>query len=304
MIKGFNRIQIKNHLRGQMECAVLERETSPKYATPNTTTRYTSTGFSKPFFCLSLMTLLLLTTVHFLLSTLHQNSVLLSLSMKSNPISKAAGPDGILNRVLREFSDELAYPVTELLNLSFEADIGKKIDLRQFGSIKGSSTSLCLVDLLRNWLKSLDNPVITFMHASLTLARPLIALITLLLCGTLQTLNLPSLLLRRESLCSKSFSKFTSLANSRFLPLLPPRRCDANDSATSLRNSSNFTLPAVRPERFKRSRAFSTLPGICPGGFIAGIWGTSPRGTAVSFGLGVSCLLFRLTAALLSVSMR
>ena len=25
MIKGFNRIQIKNHLRGQMECAVLER---------------------------------------------------------------------------------------------------------------------------------------------------------------------------------------------------------------------------------------------------------------------------------------
>ena len=40
--------------------------------------------------------------------------------------------------------------------------------------------------------------------------------------SALQTLNLPSLLLRRESLCSKSFSKFTSLANSRFLPLLPP----------------------------------------------------------------------------------
>ena len=115
-------------------------------------------------------------------------------------VSKAAGPDGILNRVLREFSDELAYPVTELFNRSFEAglfpeswkqsfispvpktrpvqsendlrpisltptlskiqedfavkwlyeDIGKKIDLRQFGSIKGSSTSLCLVDLLHN----------------------------------------------------------------------------------------------------------------------------------------------------------
>ena len=29
MIKGFNSIQIENHLRGQMECAVLERgETS------------------------------------------------------------------------------------------------------------------------------------------------------------------------------------------------------------------------------------------------------------------------------------
>ena len=131
-------------------------------------------------------------------------------------VSKAAGPDGILNRVLREFSDELAYPVTELFNRSLYhyisispirktrpvqsendlrpisltptlskiqedfavkwlyEDIGKKIDLRQFGSIKGSSTSLCLVDLLHNWL----------LHASLTLARPLIALITLFLWGS------------------------------------------------------------------------------------------------------------------------
>ena len=41
--------------------------------------------------------------------------------------------------------------------------------------------------------------------------------------SALEILNLPSLLLRRESLCSKSFSKFTaSLANPRFLPLLPP----------------------------------------------------------------------------------
>ena len=122
--------------------------------------------------------------------------------------SKAAGPDGILNRVLKEFSDELACRITELFNRSFEAglfpeswkqsftspilkthpvqsqndlrpisltptlskiqedlavkwlyeDIGKKIDLRQFGSIKWSSTSLCLVDLLHNWLKSLDKP--------------------------------------------------------------------------------------------------------------------------------------------------
>ena len=71
--------------------------------------------------------------------------------------------------------------------------------------------------------------------------------------SALQTLNLPSLLLGRESLCSKSFSNLTSLANPRFLPLLPPRRRDANDSAASLHNSSNFTLPAVRTERFKRS---------------------------------------------------
>ena len=127
--------------------------------------------------------------------------------MANIKVFKAAGPDGILNRVLRELSDELAYPVTELFKRSFEAglfpeswkqsfippipktcpvqsandlrpisltptlskiqdfavkwlyeDIGKKIDLRQFGSIKCSSTSLCLVDLLHNWLKSLDKP--------------------------------------------------------------------------------------------------------------------------------------------------
>ena len=71
--------------------------------------------------------------------------------------------------------------------------------------------------------------------------------------SALEALNIPSLLLRRESLCSKSFSKFTSLTNPRFIPLLPPRCRDANDYNTSLRNSSNFTLPAVRTERFKRS---------------------------------------------------
>lgn len=41
--------------------------------------------------------------------------------MANIKVSKAAGPDGILNRVLREFSDELAYPVTELFHCSFEA---------------------------------------------------------------------------------------------------------------------------------------------------------------------------------------
>ena len=71
--------------------------------------------------------------------------------------------------------------------------------------------------------------------------------------SALEALNLPSLLLRRESLCSKRFSKLSSLANPSFIHLLPPRRRDANDSATSLRNSPNCTLPAVRTERFKRS---------------------------------------------------
>ena len=71
--------------------------------------------------------------------------------------------------------------------------------------------------------------------------------------SALEALNLPSLLLHCESLCSKSFSKSTSLANPRFIPLLPPQRRDANDSTTSLRNSSTFTLPAVHTERFKLS---------------------------------------------------
>ena len=37
-------------------------------------------------------------------------------------------------------------------------DVGNKIDLRQFGSLKGSSTLLCLIDLVYCWLKSLDQP--------------------------------------------------------------------------------------------------------------------------------------------------
>jgi len=37
-------------------------------------------------------------------------------------------------------------------------DIKHNIDPQQFGSLKGSSTSLCLIDMLNNWLKSLDTP--------------------------------------------------------------------------------------------------------------------------------------------------
>ena len=71
-------------------------------------------------------------------------------------------------------------------------DIGKKIDLRQFGSIKRSSTSLCLVDLLHNWLavNLLTRPVITYMDASLTLVRLLITLITLFWCRSYYFLDM------------------------------------------------------------------------------------------------------------------
>ena len=57
--------------------------------------------------------------------------------------------------------------------------------------------------------------------------------------SALEALNLTSLLLRHESLCSKGFSKLASLANPCFMPQLPPQRHDVNDSAVPLRNSSN-----------------------------------------------------------------
>ena len=37
-------------------------------------------------------------------------------------------------------------------------DVGEHIDSRQFGSLKESSTSYCLLDLIHNWLSELDNP--------------------------------------------------------------------------------------------------------------------------------------------------
>ena len=37
-------------------------------------------------------------------------------------------------------------------------DIGEYIDPNQFGSLKGSSTTFCLLDLIHNWLSEMDNP--------------------------------------------------------------------------------------------------------------------------------------------------
>ena len=38
-------------------------------------------------------------------------------------------------------------------------NVGEHIDSRQFGSLKGSSTTYCLLDLIHNWLPELENPV-------------------------------------------------------------------------------------------------------------------------------------------------
>ena len=52
-----------------------------------------------------------------------------------------------LAKVLEEFVAEW------LIN-----DIKDKIDPKQFGCLKGTSTSLCLLDIFHNWLSSLDSP--------------------------------------------------------------------------------------------------------------------------------------------------
>ena len=36
-------------------------------------------------------------------------------------------------------------------------DVGEYIDTRQFGSLKGSSTTYCLLDLIHSWLSELEN---------------------------------------------------------------------------------------------------------------------------------------------------
>ena len=126
---------------------------------------------------------------------------------KLNP-RKTIGPDGIPNRIWKEFAPELAGPVTKIFNASFSSglfpklwkdsyvspvpkttpvtcdddlrpisltpciskvqedfavkwlieDVQSEIDPQQFGSLKGSSTTYCLLDMFENWLSSLDQP--------------------------------------------------------------------------------------------------------------------------------------------------
>ena len=37
-------------------------------------------------------------------------------------------------------------------------DVGEQSDNRQFGSLKGTPTTYCLLDLVHNWLSEMDNP--------------------------------------------------------------------------------------------------------------------------------------------------
>ena len=110
------------------------------------------------------------------------------------------GPDNIPPRILKEFANELAEPVTLIFNKSLSSglvpalwkdssiipipkakqvrlesdtrpialtsvlskvlktvvtwiieDVGEQIDNRQFGSLKGTSTTYCLLDLVHNF---------------------------------------------------------------------------------------------------------------------------------------------------------
>ena len=36
-------------------------------------------------------------------------------------------------------------------------DVKHKIDPQQFGCFKGTSTTFCLIDMINNWLRTLDN---------------------------------------------------------------------------------------------------------------------------------------------------
>ena len=53
----------------------------------------------------------------------------------------------VLSKILEDF----------VISWMFE-DISDVIDPRQFRSLKGSSTTFCLLDSIHNWLKNLENP--------------------------------------------------------------------------------------------------------------------------------------------------
>lgn len=60
------------------------------------------------------------------------------------------------------------------------ADIRDKIDPKQFGCLKGTSTTYCLLDMIHTWLSHLDFPGNAFVFASWTLQRRSTVLVTIL----------------------------------------------------------------------------------------------------------------------------
>ena len=97
--------------------------------------------------------------------------------------NKVMGPDNIPPRILKEFANELAEPVTLIFNKSLSSGLvpalwkdssiipipkAKQVHLESdtrpialtsvLSKLKGTSTTYCLLDLVHNWLSKMDNP--------------------------------------------------------------------------------------------------------------------------------------------------
>ena len=93
--------------------------------------------------------------------------------------SKAHGPDNIPCRVLNEFAYELAAPIATIFNVSLTngivpvyhikaledfvvswmiGDVRENIEPNQFGCLKGTSTTYCLLDMVHTWLSHVEPP--------------------------------------------------------------------------------------------------------------------------------------------------
>ena len=105
---------------------------------------------------------------------------------------ESCGPDAIPNRILKLFASKLCEPLTTIFNRSLSSGdlplvwrdayispIPKASpvtcghDLRPvacIGSIKGVSTTFCLLDMLHNWLSALESPgtylIVCFLDSS------------------------------------------------------------------------------------------------------------------------------------------
>ena len=110
-----------------------------------------------------------------------------------NP-SKTCGPDNIPGRLLKEFAHLFAEPVANIFNTSLSSGIVSNIwkdsyitlelipkikqptdeaDTRpNMISLKGSSTTYCLLDMFHSWLSHLDSPGHYFRICFLDFSKP------------------------------------------------------------------------------------------------------------------------------------
>ena len=75
--------------------------------------------------------------------------------LKSLPIGKAAGPDGISNRILRELATELSYPLCSLLISHYKQDLSLIIGIIKCVSYPLNKRSFICVQF---------SPCVSFMH--------------------------------------------------------------------------------------------------------------------------------------------